>query len=591
MSTCSTRKAVPRRNTILIVVMAALVAACADQSTPTPEAPAAHELCSAAVTAIPEIQGSRFASPITGQVATIRGVVTLTGPQGAYVQEAQVRPERDASHALFVASPELASSVEAGALVTASGTVEELGEGADTLTALSAPIQFADCGEGPELPDFDARLPLNATDREAYEGMRLSLSQPLTVTAVRDLPEGEIIVNARGLMRAPTEVALPGEDARTYEQRNHDWSLTVYNEALRSLDPYTEMSAGTLINDLSGVLGHDGRGLALFTPGSLDFVSSPAPVLPPAKPGTIRAAGFNLYGYFNGDGQGGGFPGERGAESIEAFNRQVERIATTIMQIQPDVLAVMEVENDGFGPDSAIQHLAELLTRVLGPEYAVAVPVSERAGSDVISVGLVYRSDRLEAVGPAAILEGGVFDGLNRAPLAQVLRDRDSGEAFVAVANHLKSKGGCPDSGPDAYQDDGQACWNQARTQGAVQTVQWATGLASAAGTAHVLLLGDFNAYRLEDPVRAIRDQGMVELVEAAQPGMHQYSFIYRGAAGTLDYAFASDSLAQLTSRALIWNINAAYPLSTRPSEPWLRSSDHDPVVVDFRLIQPATSD
>ena len=573
------------------MVLAALVAACADQSTPAPEPPPSAELCAAPVTPIPEVQGSSFTSPLSGQAVTIRGVVTLIGPEGAYVQEAQVRPERDASHALFVASPALASSVEAGALVTATGTVEELGEGADTLTALAAPIDFADCGQGPELPDFDARLPLSATDREAYEGMRLSLSQPLTVTAVRDLPEGEIMVNARGLMRAPTEVALPGEDARTYEQRNHDWSLTVYNEALRSLDPYTEMSAGTLINDLYGVLGHDGRGLALFTPGSLEFISSPPPALPPAEQGTIRAAGFNLYGYFNGDGQGGGFPGERGAESSEAFNRQVERIATAIMQIQPDVLAVMEVENDGFGPDSAIQHLAELLTRVLGPEYAAAVPESEQVGGDVISVGLVYRTDRLEAVGPAAILEGGVFGNLNRAPIAQLLRDRESGEAFVVVANHLKSKGSCPESGPDSDQADGQACWNRARTQGAVETVQWATNLAASAGTPHVLLLGDFNAYRLEDPVRAIRDQGMVELVEAAQPGMHQYSFIYRGAAGTLDYAFASESLAQATTQALIWNINAGYPLSTRPSEPWLRSSDHDPVVVDFRFNQPATSD
>ncbi len=573
------------------MVLAALVAACAEQSAPAPGSTAPGDLCAAAVTPIPEVQGTGFSSPLSGQPATIRGVVTLTSPQGAYVQEAQVRPERDASHALFVASPELASSVTAGALVTASGTVEELGEGADTLTALSTPIEFAECGKGPELPDFDARLPLNATDREAYEGMRLSLSQPLTVTAVRDLPEGEIIVNARGLMRAPTEVALPGEDARTYKQRNHDWSLTVYNEALRSLDPYTEMSAGTLLNALSGVLGHDGFGPALYAPGSLEFVSSPAPVLPPAEPGTIRAAGFNLYEYFNGDGQGGGFPGERGAESSEAFNRQVERIATAVMQIQPDVLAVMEVENDGFGANSAIQHLAGVLTRVLGPEYVVAVPEGERVGSDVISVGLVYRNDRLQAVGPARILQGESFGDVNRAPLAQRLRDRQSGETFVVVANHLKSKGWCPESGPDTDQDDGQACWNHSRVEGALQTVRWARQLAAAGGTSHILLLGDFNAYRQEDPVRAIRDEGLVELVEASQPGMHQYSYIYRGAAGTLDYAFASESLAQLTSRALIWNINAAYPLSTRPSEPWLRSSDHDPVVVDFRLTQPDTSD
>ncbi|NIQ98396.1 MAG: hypothetical protein GWN87_32830, partial [Desulfuromonadales bacterium] len=56
-------------------------------------------------------------------------------------------------------------------------------------------------------------------------------------------------------------------------------------------------------------------------------------------------------------------------------------------------------------------------------------------------------------------------------------------------------------------------------------------------------------------------------------PGMPLYSYIYRGAAGTLDYAFASESLAAMSSDAFIWHINAAYPWSGRPTEDWLRSS------------------
>ncbi|MDX1554984.1 MAG: endonuclease, partial [Xanthomonadales bacterium] len=218
-------------------------------------------------------------------------------------------------------------------------------------------------------------------------------------------------------------------------------------------------------------------------------------------------------------------------------------------------------------------------------------PESERVGPDAISVGMIYRADRLETLAPAQLLEGGTFGTRNRVPLGQAFADRVTGARFVVVSNHLKSKGFCPESGPNTDQGDGQACWNAVRVEGAVETAQWAQGLASEFGTSNVLMVGDFNAYRREDPVRAIMELGFEELVGRHHPGMPLYSYIFRGAAGTLDYAFATPSLASLSEHAVIWNINAAYPWSGRPSEPWLRSSDHDPVVVDLVFSQPATAD
>lgn len=580
-------------------LLAAALAACQPagqepdgQEAETAEPASDGSLCQAEPTPITDVQGNGFASPISGQDVTVRGVVTLARPgHGLFIQEALPLAPGPASRGLFIVAPELAAVSARGALIAIAGTVGEIGERDDTITALVTVETHEVCGEGPEPPVFDARLPLTPGEREGFEAMQVLLEQSLTITEARDVPRGEITVSALGLLRAPTEVGLPGPEAMALEHKNRNWSLPVRNDQLRDLEPYTRVHAGAVVYSLNGVLGHDGRQISLLTDGDLVAIARPVPQVPQAADGAIRVASFNLHEYFNGDGRGGGFPGERGADSAREFERQSARIVAAIAEIGPDILAVQELENDGFGPQSAVRHLKSALSEAMGADFAVADPQAERAGSDVISVGLLFRPDRVAAQGPARLLEGGSFGPLNRVPLAQRFSDRSSGERFLVVSNHLKSKGYCPESGPDTDQGDGQACWNPTRLEGALETLNWARTLAAESGTSHILLVGDFNAYRLEDPVRALLGEGLVELVAHHEPELAHYSYIYRGAAGTLDYAFASESLAEASTGAFIWHINAAYPWSSRPSEPWLRSSDHDPVVVDLRFSQPATSD
>ena len=117
----------------------------------------------------------------------------------------------------------------------------------------------------------------------------------------------------------------------------------------------------------------------------------------------------------------------------------------------------------------------------------------------------------------------------------------------------------------------------------------WAREIAASAGTGNLLILGDMNAYRNEDPIGAIRDAGFTELMDEKRG--QTYSFVYYGQHGTLDYAFASPALAENVQRAFIWNVNAAFPANMDLPQPWLRFSDHDPVVVDILLRQSSTSD
>jgi predicted extracellular nuclease len=108
--------------------------------------------------------------------------------------------------------------------------------------------------------------------------------------------------------------------------------------------------------------------------------------------------------------------------------------------------------------------------------------------------------------------------------------------------------------------------------------------------TENILVLGDMNAWRKEDPVRQFTDSGFIDLVEQLS-GLPQHSFLFWGQAGTLDYAFASPPLAKSAQSALIWHINANWPAGMDQPRPWLRASDHDPVIVDLDFSQSVTSD
>jgi len=108
-----------------------------------------------------------------------------------------------------------------------------------------------------------------------------------------------------------------------------------------------------------------------------------------------------------------------------------------------------------------------------------------------------------------------------------------------------------------------------------------------------VLVLGDLNAYTLEDPVRAL-EAGGFEVLEGRLPAADRYSFVFQGLAGSLDHALASPGLAPQITRVTIWHINADEPpvldynTEFKPDDRYAptpyRSSDHDPVIVGLNL-------
>ncbi len=542
--------------------------------------------CNAETTPIAAIQGDQYTSTMVGSEVLIRGIITrLQSGTGFYIEQPGSDKSRASSNALFVEDPDLSHKVSAGQVLVLSGQVSELGKARNTLTAITGVSRHKLCDEGIDLPQTLVELPLNSRQREALESMRIILDQQLISSDVYNLYRGEVTLSAKGGLRVFTEDNQPGPAAAQAAKKNWKWTLrTVSSEPNQPVLRY-----GTEVSYTTGIMGNKGGRPVLLLEQPLIGKPFSSPTLAPPQKGNIRLASFNLLNFFNGDGRGDGFPTQRGATNHDDFLAQSGRIRSAISHIEPHLLAVQELENDGFGPRSAARSLLSLLNKSGHGSWTVIEPSSGRVGEDVITVGLFYRADTMTPTGPAHILDSAPFRKISRQPLAQVFQDNLTGQRFLVAVNHLKSKGSCPDSGENSDQHDGQSCWNPARVAAAKAVSDWVKELAVKSGTNHVLILGDMNAWRKEDPIRTFKSQGFAELVEQFA-GLPQHSYIYWGAAGTLDYAFASTALLPAVSHAEIWHINSDWPQGMDLPDPWLRSSDHDPVIVDLDLSQLDTS-
>lgn len=302
-------------------------------------------------------------------------------------------------------------------------------------------------------------------------------------------------------------------------------------------------------------------------------------------PGGLRIAAFNLENYFNGNGRGGGFPTLRGAKTQEQLLAQQAKLVATIGSLGADVAALMELENDGYGPDSAIAQLVRALNAVAGGGDWRFVDAGKGPGDNPIRVGIIYRASRVVPVGKVAVLEREPFGERSRVPLAQAFRMGGKGKPFVVVANHFKSKSCSGAVGADADHNDGQGCWNATRVESARLLDQWLQGDPTGSGSSDAVLLGDFNAYAMEEPIRQLRADGWQDafkLAGVAQP----YSYVYNGQTGRLDHALLNVGMAARLKGAVEWHINAdeademGYH-ARNAAGPW-RSSDHDPLLLGF---------
>jgi hypothetical protein len=375
----------------------------------------------------------------------------------------------------------------------------------------------------------------------------------------------------------------------------------------------------------------------------------------------LRIGSFNVLNYFTSHSSIGGALNilckdqadadnakgcNRGAKSQPEFEKQRTKIVNAITAMDADLLGLMEMENNGFEDNSALHNLVTRLNeqqKDASKHYAyVRLPVTALTdgkffGGDAIMVAMIYRPALLTPSGDASVIKlpeqryttGGVAKTAGqRDSLVQTFTLAKSKEPLTLVVNHLKSKGsGCYENG------DGKT--EPADLQG--KCTEFRVSAAKVLGEAvsklpgQVLLVGDFNSYAKEDPIRVLTDYNPATSERKIVSASHTFigdqpyeqlgrevtrsyglidlnvkfnkekaiSYSYDGELGTLDYALANPALASKVAGVADWHINSfessqfeygsQYTGTLLKSDNPFSASDHDPIIVDLRLESDAT--
>ncbi|WP_407510060.1 ExeM/NucH family extracellular endonuclease [Acinetobacter baumannii] len=569
-----------------------------------------------------------LATSAQNQTYTVRGVITAdyryaNGFSGFYVQTPDTKARANVSNAIFVYIPN-SSTVKGGQIgdeVILRGRLTSY-QNQLQIDQLQQDIQTCNSNMANQVQPISLELPFSSLtggsthSPQRYQGMLVKLPQTLTVSENYNYGRyGELSLSL-GRLYIPTNLypALSPE-AKALAQKNLLSKIIFddgYNNQNRTPWLPTNFSAantlrsGYQLKNVEGILEYRFNGWRVQpvlgrTQPEVITQTNPRQNIITKNANHIRVASFNVLNYDNG---ATGFPTERGANTQAEFDKQHRKIVSALKAIDADVYGLMEIANNGYGPNSAIAHL----TSALGPDWKYVIPENlDRLGSDVIAVAIIYNSKRVKPLNKAVVLDLG---DKNRTTLAQTFQAIRGNKTFTVIPNHLKSKGctGVDINSTDADQKDGQGCWNPTRVKAVDQIVQWLAKNPTQVPKQNALLVGDMNSYAKEAPILAFEKANYKVLLNDAKVGQgaQAYSYVFgvasdangNGGAGNLDHAIADADLYPKVVRTFAWHINADEPTVLDYNEEYktdeqkalfygedaYRSSDHDPVIVDLDL-------
>ncbi|WP_323956840.1 ExeM/NucH family extracellular endonuclease [Aeromonas caviae] len=629
---------------------------------------------------VPAIQGPGTSSPLvpagkfeSEQAYATRGVVTqvVSGLyKGFFIQDEQGDGDAATSDGLFVYTTKANAAFVPGAEVCVSGKVKEYFN--QTQINADELVVTRPAGAVPAAVDL---LPVAGESLsqllERHEGMQVRLVPGSSLVVTRNFSfdyDGKrnnlVLAYGAPLIKSTQKFAAMSQEASDWALRNQQNQLVVETDAkapdgvlpwypgFNAEDGYLRI--GDRLNGLEGALGYSYNLFRLVASNRIDasqidhsgWDRVETPEL--AEAGDLRVASFNVLNFFTtvvgGDANPTG--SNRGALTVAEFELQRTKIVSAITRLNADVVGLMEIENNGYGDNSAIANLVAALNAAQPDEADhyrwIASPDGKPIGTDAITVGLIYRPAKVTPEGVAGLIalpvqQAEAVDASGkpvtinqgmRESLVQRFSSPKGDAPLTLVVNHLKSKGSaCFEDYPDyASADplDGQGHCNALRVSAAKVLGEHLKDLAG-----DLLLIGDMNAYGMEDPIRVLTDYDPAaqsrQIMSASfttlagQPfeesgsalgkgygfvnlntrfhGTDTYSYSYEGELGNLDHALANPSLAAKVIGIEDWHINSAesnffeygskYSGQLAKSEGPFSASDHDPVLVAIQYPLP----
>lgn len=580
--------------------------------------------CLLPTTPLYSIQGSGLNSPLVNATVLTRGVVTgdfegTVGLKGFFIQDASGDGDATTSDGIFVYKNNTTDTVSIGDEVVVSGKVAEY----KGLTEITSPV-ITTCGTGSIAPIMIDLPAESLTEFEAYEGMLVTHPQDLIISEYFNFDQyGEIVLTSERHM-TPTAVYEPGSveyanavQAYLLDKITLDDGSSVSNPEF-SRHPNGEsftldnlFRGGDKVANVTGVVDQFDNNYRIQPTEGADYTSeNPRPAEPEDVGGTLKVVSMNTLNYFTTLDLGPDICGPladqecRGADSQAEFDRQHAKLVAAILEMDPDVIGLIEVENNAT--DAPMEILVEGLNTALGADVYAYVATGA-IGSDAIRAALIYKPATVSMLGDFAILDSTVdarfLDDFNRPVLAQTFVENQSGGIFTVAVNHLKSKGSACAGDPDL--GDGAGNCDNVREEAAKAEVDWLATDPTGSGDPDFLIIGDLNSYDKEDPIDAIK-AGPDDILGTADDyydlvfefqGEDAYSYVFDGQMGYLDFAISGAMVSQVTGTD-VWHVNADepdlidYDMSYKKdaqdllyaADPF-RYSDHDPVIIGLDLV------
>lgn len=506
---------------------------------------------------------------------------------------------------------------------------------------------------------------------ERYEGMLVRVNDETDMHVARTFSfdyaprRNNMVLSHAGVNYHPNQFNVPeSAEAKAQSESNEDRRLWVesFAKAPDGVVPWYSdfgqdngtgttddyIRVGATLNDVGfeGVLGYSFSEYRLYVMNEATaetFENNDRPTTTEMLEGDLVVSSFNVENFFTsyfGSGTGNPLEQNRGAESSEDYEMQLQKIIASMKAIDADIFGLIEIENNGFDTNSAIEVLLSALNDEMSADkqYAMAVPADLDSngwvGTDAITNKIIYRPSQVELLDVFVIdmpqqhveLEDGSYKrAYQRDAFTASFAHAKSEQPLVISTNHFKSKGS------SCWEDDHEQDGQDPNLQGSCENFRVSAAYHLAEELAKVdgykILMGDLNSYGMEDPmmvltnrdkaadgyqIRAARNTylggnentgtllhgdngalieqsyGYIDIVEELMP--HTYSYSYNDEVGTLDYVLVDAELQEFVIDAKVWPINAVestlFEYDSRYSGDFMkfadpyRSSDHDPAVV-----------